>query len=407
MSAPAFAAKVSASTFASIVLQMMIWLVSLTTSPIPTGPTRRGVPIAVRTGSAARKSSSDAPAMIVSVPLVARAGPPETGASTKRNPPARNRASKPRVATGEIVDMSMNSVPGAARRVAPCSPKSASSTCGASGTQVTTTCDAAPTPAGSPPSLAPSATSRSTPSRRRCAHTVTAKDARSSAAAIGSPMVPTPMSPTCVVIRAASVRRAGRDGLRPNEPATVRALAAFVRLTRPLFLYGGFAGVALGAAVAVWSGHRLDAATYAWAQAAVTAFQLMVHYANDYFDRDGDRAGARTSWSGGSGVLAEGTLPPHVALVAALVCASAGAAASAHFALAGNAVAAAIGIAIGAALVGVFRAAAALGGARRWARSTPPSSSACSFPRSPMRRSRAPQMRTSRARSRCRLSPCW
>jgi len=127
----------------------------------------------------------------------------------------------------------------------------------------------------------------------------------------------------------------------------VRALAAFVRLGRPLFLYGGFAGVALGAAVAVWSGHRLDAASYAWAQAAVTAFQLMVHYANDYFDRDGDRAGARTSWSGGSGVLAEGTLPPHVALVAALVCASAGAVASAHFALAGNAVAAAIGIAIG------------------------------------------------------------
>jgi len=127
----------------------------------------------------------------------------------------------------------------------------------------------------------------------------------------------------------------------------VRALAAFVRLGRPLFLYGGFAGVALGAAVAVWSGHRLDAASYAWAQAAVTAFQLMVHYANDYFDRDGDRDGARTSWSGGSGVLAEGTLPPHVALVAALVCASAGAVASAHFALAGNAVAAAIGIAIG------------------------------------------------------------
>ena len=127
----------------------------------------------------------------------------------------------------------------------------------------------------------------------------------------------------------------------------MRALAAFVRLTRPLFLYGGFAGVALGAAVAVWSGHRLDAATYAWTQASVTAFQLMVHYANDYFDREGDRAGARSSWSGGSGVLADGTLHPRVALVAALVCAGAGAAASAHFALAGNALATGIGIAIG------------------------------------------------------------
>ncbi len=84
MSAPAFAANVSASMFASIVLEMMIWLTSLTTSPIPTPPTWFGVPIALSTGSAAVKSASDAPTMIVSVPVVARAGPPDTGASAKR-----------------------------------------------------------------------------------------------------------------------------------------------------------------------------------------------------------------------------------------------------------------------------------------------------------------------------------
>ena len=124
-------------------------------------------------------------------------------------------------------------------------------------------------------------------------------------------------------------------------------LRAFVRLSRPLFLYGGFAGVALGAAVARWSGHRLDVQTYVWVQALVTSFHLMVHYANDYFDHRGDAAGARrTPWSGGSGVLDGGALPARVALIAALVCAALGLFATAHFAQAGNAMAAWSGLAI-------------------------------------------------------------
>ena len=126
----------------------------------------------------------------------------------------------------------------------------------------------------------------------------------------------------------------------------VRALAAFVRLSRPLFLYGGFAGVALGAAVAARSGRRLDLIDYLWAQGMVTAFHLMVHFANDYFDREGDRLDGRTRWSGGSGVLAAGELPPRVALYAALVCAALGLAAAARFALTGNVVTAALGAAI-------------------------------------------------------------
>lgn len=121
---------------------------------------------------------------------------------------------------------------------------------------------------------------------------------------------------------------------------------AFVRLTRPLFLYGGFAGVALGAAVAAWSGHRLDAATYLWAQALVTSFHLMVHYANDYFDRECDAGARRTAWSGGSGVLVDGTLAPRVALIAAVVCAALGLAVTARFALAGNPAVACTGFAI-------------------------------------------------------------
>jgi 1,4-dihydroxy-2-naphthoate octaprenyltransferase len=125
------------------------------------------------------------------------------------------------------------------------------------------------------------------------------------------------------------------------------ALIAFVRLSRPLFLYGGIAGVGLGAALAAWSGHPITLATYLWVQAMVTAFHLMVHYANDYFDRHGDAAGRNTAWSGGSGVvIAGGALAPQVALVAALVCAAIGVGCAARFALVGTPLAALIGLAI-------------------------------------------------------------
>ena len=123
-------------------------------------------------------------------------------------------------------------------------------------------------------------------------------------------------------------------------------LRAFVRLARPLFLYGGFAGVALGAAAARWSGHQLDLTTYLWAQALVTSFHLMTHYGNDYFDRESDVGAERTRWSGGSGVLVAGHLPPHVALVASLTFAALGFLACARFALAGNAAVALLGVAI-------------------------------------------------------------
>jgi len=130
----------------------------------------------------------------------------------------------------------------------------------------------------------------------------------------------------------------------------VRALVAFLRLSRLVFLAGGFAGVALGAAVAASEGRPLRAATYAAAQVLVTAFQLMVHYANDWFDRAGDAGGERrrkTPWSGGSRVLVDGTLPARTAGFAAGLCAALGLAVAAGFARAGNGAAAATGVAIG------------------------------------------------------------
>lgn len=79
---------------------------------------------------------------------------------------------------------------------------------------------------------------------------------------------------------------------------------AFIRLGRPQFLLGGFATYGLGAAIARAAGHPLDDRRYIAGQAVVTCFQLMTHYANDYFDMEADCANRTpTKWSGGSRVL--------------------------------------------------------------------------------------------------------
>ena len=99
-------------------------------------------------------------------------------------------------------------------------------------------------------------------------------------------------------------------------------IGALIRLGRPLFLGGGFILYALGS---VMAGHSIDVSRYVIGQCAVTAFQLMTHYANDYFDYEADQANKTpTKWSGGSRVLPAGELPRHVALVAAIVLATLG-----------------------------------------------------------------------------------
>ena len=84
-------------------------------------------------------------------------------------------------------------------------------------------------------------------------------------------------------------------------------------------------GVALGSLVAAYErGGRIDWNAWALVQAAVTALQLMTHYANDYFDREADARAQRTPFSGGSGALVDGSLNPAVAWRAALICLLAG-----------------------------------------------------------------------------------
>ncbi len=77
----------------------------------------------------------------------------------------------------------------------------------------------------------------------------------------------------------------------------------------------------LGVAVALTAGKPFQIGYFLLGQLLVTSVQLMVHYVNEYFDQDVDRAVTDRTWfSGGSGVLANGALPPITALRAAQVC---------------------------------------------------------------------------------------
>jgi 1,4-dihydroxy-2-naphthoate polyprenyltransferase len=122
-------------------------------------------------------------------------------------------------------------------------------------------------------------------------------------------------------IRKSCVVRAKVAGVA--SPGTfLSQMVLFVRLGRPLFLGGGFLLYGLGAAIAALNSPDgvIDGRLYLLGQAAVTAFQLMTHYANDYFDFEADKANLTpTRWSGGSRVLVGGGLPQVTALIAALV----------------------------------------------------------------------------------------
>lgn len=104
---------------------------------------------------------------------------------------------------------------------------------------------------------------------------------------------------------------------------TLRKVWAFVRLTRPLFLFGGFVLNLLGLVVAASHGNALDVGHAVLGQVLITSIQLLAQYSNEYFDFEVDRLiGERRTWfSGGSGVLATGELDRTVARQAMIVCA--------------------------------------------------------------------------------------
>lgn len=99
-----------------------------------------------------------------------------------------------------------------------------------------------------------------------------------------------------------------------------KSLLAFLQLTRPLFLAGGLILHALGAVIALVDGYPFHPGRFLLGQLLITSVQLMTHYANEYYDQEGDRINANRTWfSGGSGVLARGSLTPQTVRLAALI----------------------------------------------------------------------------------------
>ncbi len=98
-------------------------------------------------------------------------------------------------------------------------------------------------------------------------------------------------------------------------------LRAFLVLTRPFFLLGGVLLYLLGVTFALAGGIPFHPSYFVLGQLLVTSVQLMVHYANEYYDQDVDGAVTDRTWfSGGSGMLASGALSGSLALRAAWVC---------------------------------------------------------------------------------------
>ena len=97
----------------------------------------------------------------------------------------------------------------------------------------------------------------------------------------------------------------------------------FIKLTRVVFLLGGFLLYALGVAAAARMGVAINCAGYLVGQVVVISIQLMAQYLNEYYDIEVDRLTAdnRTWFSGGSGILSAGSVSPSSVLAAARICA--------------------------------------------------------------------------------------
>jgi 1,4-dihydroxy-2-naphthoate octaprenyltransferase len=97
-------------------------------------------------------------------------------------------------------------------------------------------------------------------------------------------------------------------------PATITQIAALIRLGRPFILPGGTLAYVLGAAMGYAHQGAFD-----WGRAiagllVTTAANLVAHYADEYADVDTDTVTRRSWFSGGSGVLPSGIVPPVWAL---------------------------------------------------------------------------------------------
>jgi 1,4-dihydroxy-2-naphthoate octaprenyltransferase len=101
----------------------------------------------------------------------------------------------------------------------------------------------------------------------------------------------------------------------------MKAFGLFLRLSRPLFLGGGFLLYALGGGIADYLGVTINWNIYLLGQAWATLLQLSTHYFNEYYNALADLDNKnRTILTGGSGALGPGKIPRRFALLAGLAC---------------------------------------------------------------------------------------
>lgn len=101
----------------------------------------------------------------------------------------------------------------------------------------------------------------------------------------------------------------------------MKSLRLFIRLTRPIFLFGVAMLYALGVGIAHYLGAEVDLPTYLLGQVWVSLLQLSAQYLNEYFNAPADQDNPqRTFLTGGSGAIGPGKLDRQVALWAALAC---------------------------------------------------------------------------------------
>jgi 1,4-dihydroxy-2-naphthoate octaprenyltransferase len=96
-------------------------------------------------------------------------------------------------------------------------------------------------------------------------------------------------------------------------------LRLMIRLARPYFLLGGILLYALGGGIAHYLGVTINWNVYLLGQLWVTLLQLSTQFLNEYYNAAADVDNPnRTPFSGGSGVLGPGKLPPRTALTAGM-----------------------------------------------------------------------------------------
>ena len=186
-----------------------------------------------RMGLAASKSASSPPTIKVRVPALAPATPPETGASIQRMPRAFAASPTWRADATSMVEQSTTRAPAgkAASRSCPPLPASQSArTCSPAGSMLMTTSQSATASRASPAAIQPAAIALATLSGIK-SNTRTPCPALARLAAMGPPMLPSPINPILVISFAPC---------RAGSPATCVRSSALMPSRRMLKAPEGF-----------------------------------------------------------------------------------------------------------------------------------------------------------------------